>query len=434
MFTLLGRYPIFAALPAYIAGVIWRWLHLYQSHDPRAAVYSDMQIYMSAARRMSIPGYELTPIDVTHPPATSWLFAQFYQLDPTFYKLMILQFVVAALIPVALAALAWVAFDQVCAAWAMAVSSGYYYHLEYADFFLSEVYIMLLVPTIMVLYLCAVHAKRLRNTVLLGILTGVCFFVAMAFKTTVGPAILGFCLVHWLLTTGISRRVKAIAGVTTVLAAIPGMIMVSLRCTKANQDNFCVISNKAAADFLLGHYGRIESLKWTDSQFGNPSAHQHGYEHVAQVGFSLTDSKQNMATAWDWIMSNKTEALVLSVQHIFDVYSVNAPWPVIWTPEWPTAQGVMYLFTLFVIWPACLLLFDIAWSNGLVRMFQSMEFALFSVTFGVMLAVFIASGEPRYRLPFDCVFIILGVQFYRRMVAQHAPWLARRFRRQASVG
>src|SRR5690606_6516786 len=138
MFTLLGRYPIFAALPAYIAGVIWRWLHLYQSHDPRAAVYSDMQIYMSAARRMSIPGYELTPIDVTHPPATSWLFAQFYQLDPTFYKLMILQFVVAALIPVALAALAWVAFDQVCAAWAMAVSSGYYYHLEYAGFFLSE--------------------------------------------------------------------------------------------------------------------------------------------------------------------------------------------------------------------------------------------------------------------------------------------------------
>jgi hypothetical protein len=434
MLALLSRYPIIAALPAYIGGVLWRWLHLYRSHDPRAAVYSDMQVYINAARKLAIEGYQLGPLDVTHPPATSWLFAQLYQLDPTFYKLMILQFVVSALIPLALAALAWVAFDQVCAAWAMAISSGYYYHVEYAGFFLSEVYMMLLIPVIMALYLLAVRSKRWSNTVVFGVLAGVCFFVAMSFKTVAGPAIFGFCVVHWLFTTGIKRRVKTIALVTTGLAAIPGMLMVSKRCTEANRGKFCVNSNKSAADFLLGHYDRIESLKWTDSQFGNPSAQQHGYEHVAQVGFSITDSEQNLATAWDWIMTNKVEALVLSVQHIFDLYSVNAPWPVIWTPEWPTAQAVMYLFMMLIIWPACLLLFDMARSSGPVRMFQSIEFALFSVTFGVMLAVFIATGEPRYRLPFDCVFIILGVQFYRRMLARHGWRLSGGFGRRRRLG
>src|SRR5690606_23697062 len=115
----------------------------------------------------------------------------------------------------------------------------------------------------------------------------------------------------------------------------------------------------------------------------------------------------------------KDEALVLSVQHVFDLFNSNVPWPTIWTPEWPTAQAIVYLFFGLVLFPAVLLLFDMTRFAGFAAVFRSIEFALTSVLFGMMLAVFITTGEPRYRLPFDCVFIVLAVQFYRRVLSRH---------------
>jgi hypothetical protein len=118
---------------------------------------------------------------------------------------------------------------------------------------------------------------------------------------------------------------------------------------------------------------------------------------------------------------NKLDAAVLSVQHVFDLFSSNAPWPVIWSEEWATAQAHQYAFIIFLLWPCMLLCFDLARCYGLVALLRSKEFMLLSVVFGVSLAVFIATGEPRYRLPFDCVFIVVGVQFYRRLAARHLP-------------
>lgn len=416
----LGRFPLVAALPAYIAGVIWRVLHVYNTHDPRSTVYSDMHVYISTARRISNEAYKMVPIDVTHPPATSWLFSQFYLADPSFYSLMQFQVLISALIPLAVGFLAWVAFDQKAAAWSMAASSGYYYYVEYAGFFLSEIYMMFLIPLIMALYLVAVKAKTMPATIAWAALTGSVLFIAIAFKTVAAPAILGFCGVHWLLTRGPSLRVKTAALATTFVATLPGLYVISQRCTLANRNKFCLGSNKTAADFLLGHYDRIHSLKWTDSQFGSPASQQHGYEHVPQVWFSITDSKQNFETAWDWVTSSPDKALVLSVQHIFDLMTPNAPWPTIWTAEWPLAQAVSYIFVMVAAYPACLLLFDIIRSSGVLGLLRSTEFAILSVLFGVMLGVFIATGEARYRLPYDCVFIVLSVQFYRRMFARRS--------------
>ena len=184
----------------------------------------------------------------------------------------------------------------------------------------------------------------------------------------------------------------------------------------------CAGSNKTAGDFLLGHYGRIHSVQWSDSKFGSPAAQQHGYTDVPRVGFSITDGEKNATVAWDWVRANKLDAAVLSVQHVFDLFSSNAPWPVIWSSEWATAQAHQYIFVVFLIWPCLLLCFDLARCYGVVALLRSKEFILLSVVFGVMLAVFIATGEPRYRLPFDCVFIIVGVQFYRRLAARHLPF------------
>lgn len=429
---LLGRYPIVAALPAYVAGVVWRFQHVFATHDPRAAVYSDMAVYISIARRIADPSYQLRPLDVTHPPGCSWMFSQFYQADPSYFSLMLFQILVSALIPLSVGFLAWVAFDQKSAAWCVAVSSGYYYYVEYAGFFLSEIYMMFLIPLVMALYLLAANAKKLSGTLLWAVFAGAVLFIAIAFKTVAIPAVFGFCAVHWLFTRGPSFRAKTIAFATTFLATVPGLYVISHRCTHANEGRFCLGSNKSASDFLLGHYDRIHSLKWTDSQFGSPGSQYHGYEQVPQVWFSITDSQQNSATAWEWIGKSPGKALVLSVQHIFDLLAPNAPWPTIWSPEWPIAQAYSYVFLLCLMYPAGLLLFDIIRSSGPRALLHSIEFAVLSILFGVMLGVFIATGESRYRLPYDCVFIILGVQFYRRVLTRRG-WLVNKLRPLAAT-
>src|SRR5690606_9327553 len=172
--------------------------------------------------------------------------------------------IVSCLIPLAVGALAWVAFDQKAAAWSVAISSGYYYYVEYGGFFLSEIYVMLLVPATMALYLLSVRARRSQLTLLYAALAGLLFFIAVAFKTQVALAILGFCGIHWLLTDGASRRIKTLALGTFCLAAIPGLAIIGSRCTTANRGKFCLTSNKTAADFLLGHYDRIHSIRWAD--------------------------------------------------------------------------------------------------------------------------------------------------------------------------
>ncbi len=423
--ALVGRFPLLAALPVYVWGVVWRVQHVFVRHDPRSTVFSDMGMYVGIARRLADPSYVMTKYDVTHPPATSWLFSQFYQRDASFFELMLLQIVVASLIPLAVGWLACVAFDRRSAAWAVVVSSCYFNYVEFAGFFLAEVYMMLLIPLCMASYLVAVSTPSLARRLGFAILGGLLFLVAVAFKTVAGPALAGFFAVHWLFTTG-ARKPKTLALAVMVVSTLPGLAVIGQRCTQANGGQFCLPSNKSAADFLLGHYDRVASIQWTDATFGSPSALQHGYSASPKVPFSITDHEQNMEAAWQWIGEHKLEAAVLSVQHVFDMFAPNAPWPTIWTGEWPVAQAQMYLFVIFLIWPSMLLLFDIGTVNGPMAMLRSTECALASVLVGVSLGVFIATGEPRYRLPFDCVFIVLGVQFYRRMLARHGWRLFRR--------
>jgi len=422
---LVARFPLLAALPFYVFGVFWRWQHVFVRHDPRNTVFSDMGMYVSIARRLADPSYVMTKYDVTHPPATSWLFAQFYARDASFFELTVLQVVVASLIPLAVGWLAWAAFDRRCAAWSIAISSCYFNHIEFAGFFLAEVYMMLLIPACMASYLVAVSATSVVRRVGFAILAGMLFVIAISFKTVAGPALAGFWAVHWLFTSG-SRKPKTWVLAVTTLTSLPGLALMGKRCATANEGKFCLPSNKSAADFLLGHYDRVASIQWTDATFGSPAAVQHGYSYSPRVPFSITDHEQNMRTAWQWIDDHKLESAVLSVQHVFDMFAPNAPWPTIWTPEWPLAQAQTYLFVMFLIWPSMLLLFDIGTINGPLAMLRSMETALAAVLLGVSLGVFIATGEPRYRLPFDCVFIVLGVQFYRRMLVRHGWRLFRR--------
>ena len=60
------------------------------------------------------------------------------------------------------------------------------------------------------------------------------------------------------------------------------------------------------------------------------------------------------------------------------------------------------------------LCFDLVRQHGFRKFLASRELLLLSPLFGIVLAAFIATGEPRYRVPFDGFLMILAVELYRR--------------------
>jgi hypothetical protein len=168
------------ALVAYALGVWWRVKYITVWHDPRKFVYSDMKMYFDLGIRLAKPNYVPKVNDVTHPPGVSELIAFFAERDgerlgilgnkgfveelsklaldgKALGGLVQLQLVLAILVPLAVGFLGWVAFGRRTALIAIAVSSLYYPFVEYGGYFLAEIYMMVLAPLVVGLYLLAVR-------------------------------------------------------------------------------------------------------------------------------------------------------------------------------------------------------------------------------------------------------------------------------------
>lgn len=411
----LSRLDI-GTIVAFLVGVLWRCLHILKFHDLRSHADSDMRMYLNLAKKFATPGFVPKIDDITHPPATAMLFSWFYRHDESYQSLIYFQTVVTCLVPLAVAAFALSVFDRRTAKWALIVSSLYFPFIDYGGYFLSEVYMILLNPLTAALFVAAAKQKSIRRVIAVGLVAGIAFWVSMAFKMVAFPAMLGFCALYWLFSPDASRKFKTIAVLTVFLGATPGTIALSARCTKANEGHFCLVSNKSPADFLLGHFGRIQGVAWKvpgyNVSFGNPCAYQRGYRETPVVNFKLTDGAQNSATAWKWIGGHPFEALVLSCEHVYDTFCGGLPWPSIADAVWPLSESFHFLFLVFLLVPSLAQCLDVIRRDGFRKFLASRELLVLSLIFGLLAAVFAATGEPRYRIPYDSVFILLAVRFY----------------------
>jgi hypothetical protein len=418
------------ALVAYGIGAYWRVKYILKWHDPRKFVYSDMKLYWDLGHRLAKEGYQPKPSDVTHPPGLTELIAWFVRRDPEgvekLQTLVNIQLGLSLLIPLCVGFFAWTAFGKRTAYAAIAIASLYYPFIEYGGYFLAEIYMLFLVPLVLGTYLLAVKivAKSTTKHWVIGLgvaaLCGFFFFLTLAMKMVAAPAVMAFFGIHFLFTQGPARKFRAAVLAVVFLAAAPGTKAVSDRCTTANEGKFCFGSNKAGADFLLGHYGRIQGISWKPKQgayysFGNPSAYQHGYRDVPEVPFGLFDSKANEELAWQWIRKNPTQAVVLSPEHINDSFVGAMPWPAYATNFWLGAMVAQYIFMLFMLFPTGIHFMDIARKKGVMGVLKSQELAVIAPIFGVCVAVAIATGEIRYRTSWDACFIIVCVEFYRQL-------------------
>jgi 4-amino-4-deoxy-L-arabinose transferase-like glycosyltransferase len=384
-----------------------------------------MSLYVGLAKRFTRPGYKLSPNDITHPPGATVVFSWLYRHDNTMMSMVWFQFVVCALVPLSVALLAWSLFGKQNAKVALAVTSLYFPFIEYGGFFLAEIQMIALIPLSLALLVLAAKRKRMIAVVLVSVVAGLVFSWAVALKalSLVAGATGGFVfLCFW---RGAPIKKKAVVAVTLALAVIPVSLWLSERCTTANEGRFCYSNNKNAADVLLGHYGRVQSITWKNPKggtftFGNPSDYQHNYTEKPVLNFGMTDSKANADEAKRWIKAHPGQAAVLTLNHVFDMYTTSA-WPSAATKEWQIMTVYQYLFIVFVFFPACMRIVDLLRRHGLRALLGSDEAVTLAPFAGLVAAVMISTGEPRYRIPFDSLFIVVAIEFFRRWRRDREP-------------
>lgn len=416
------RHPALGVLLVYILGIALRVNYTLTVHPPDAYVSSDMALYVSLARRLSGSDAPLMPWDVTHPLGYPALLAFLISGGGSLARAADVHLIVSCLVPLAVGLLGLCAFGRRTGLAAVAFASLYFPFIEYGALFLSEIHFIFWMALAFAAFFGAREAQRRGLSLLLSAAGGLALSFAIALKSVALLGGLAFFAVDFLVRlvprpTGATSRLSrlrpwllraAVAG----LAAAPLLVGLARVCTRANRGHFCVTGNKVGSDFLLGHYGPIADIAWApdeghDFQFGSPSSYLRHYERHVRVPFPMTDNAANSAEAWRWIFAHPFEGLVLSLDHVYDTFFGVTMWPSFNTGAWTYANLSQYAFVLLLFIPAVLACARIA-KRGAWAFVTSRTALVLSPILALAITVAIATGEVRYRIPFDIFFIAIA--------------------------
>jgi Dolichyl-phosphate-mannose-protein mannosyltransferase len=411
---------------AFAWGVAIRVDYVLRSHRPQDFIYSDMEFYLQVARRLAENTYPLGPWDVTHPLAFPALLAQLLKLDPSLSLASYVQLAFSLLVPLAAGLLGAAAFGRRTGLAMIGFASLYWPYIDYGGFFLSEVHFIFWLALAFAGLLGAKRASTPLKAGAASVVAGLALSIASAFKSVAIPAALCFFAVDGLAAL-LARSTPATAsradprastlverlsgvilrGTVTLLCTLPVLAPLARTCTRANAGKFCVTGNKVGADFLLGHYGRIGGIHWNDNyQFGSPGAYLRHYTEVSQVPFALTDSPANAAEAWRWIAKHPIDSLVLSLDHVYDAFFGVGAWPSYATRGWRGAHLSQYAFLVLLFLPT-MYVCERLLRRGLRDVVASRSLLVLSPIAALAVTVAIATGEVRYRIPFDLFFMVV---------------------------
>jgi hypothetical protein len=106
----------------------------------------------------------------------------------------------------------------------------------------------------------------------------------------------------------------------------------------------------------------------------------------------------------------------LTGQHVHDLFFVGPSWPTVESKFWVIGTTSHYAFLLLVLFPASVRCIDLLRKLGLRGFLASTESLLLAPVLGLIFSAAIATGEPRYRIPFDTFFFLVAIQFFRSLV------------------
>jgi hypothetical protein len=416
---------------AYVLGLAARAQYVLVLHHPRHFVVSDAANLMAIARRLITTPETQQISDTIWPPGASALLALWTRLDVTLGAAAWLQLLLSLLVPLLVAhATSVVAGPAAC--WlALIAASLHFGFVHYAGFVLSEQLFQLAVSLALWSSLLALRAgeaalasassprERLRLA-LLGAAPGAAWALATSLRPNALPvAVLTAATLSWCWWRQRDRRAPwLIAG--GALALVIGLAPLAARCTRLSSA-FCPVSNNVAMNMVLGQAGEVMGLYFKnpahpelDSGWVPPALLQHGYTRTRDVPFSIYDTREAFAWFVQRFFSAPGAFLLRALGNALDLFRFE---------YWPDDPGGLnrrfvtvakQLFFLGVLAP------------GLLAAVASLRRALCSrapspsLVFVAVLPLalcFVAAlslGEPRYRIPFDGIFILLAAALYAR--------------------
>lgn len=414
-----------AALAVYTSGVIVRCFYIFKWHRAMDYVYSDMEMYLRAATDFCNPRFVSSINETVHPPGARFLFGTLRWLEqvlwpnyePSMTLVPVAQFVLSILVPLLLAGTAWELFGRRTALFMLVLASLYFPFFDYAGYLLSEgPFLFALVCSFFLL------VRSLRTTgqaaIWYGAGAGVMLGCAAALKTVALPAAL---LV--LLALGAMGWKYRLPLVRPLVAAVAGLLLIliplAVRGPRLSGGRFCLIANDASRNILLGHYGRIRGIKFTDPArrsnivFISPATHPKGYQHVVDVPAGAYESAKLIDLALRWVREHPGEALMLSFEHMFDLAFGTLPWP---SSENPRLRNYVdlfhYLFLIFVLLPVATHVCHHL--RPLLRLEPELcaDLLVLAPVLALAVVAFLSLGEPRYRVPFDGFLLLLAARYY----------------------
>jgi hypothetical protein len=422
----LTRNPLFWVTPVYLCGVLLRVLYTLRIQPPENFIYSDMGLYVSRARRLAL-GEPLMSYDVSQGLGYPALLAFLDPGNGSLTRAVAVQILMSCLLPIIIGLLAAAIYGRRTGLLAVVFASLYFPIIEYGALFLSEIGLIFFLPVAFAGFFAARRARRRGVALALAAGGGLALSLAITFKATALPAAFLFFAADGL-ATALARggdgsrpsllvRLKPWALRCTViaLAMTPVLGVMSKVCTRAN-GRFCVTGKEMGHDFLLGHYGRVADIEWKNEsrdvfRFGSPGALLRHYDIHAKVPFSISDGPVNRVEAFRWIAAHPGEAIVLSLDHVYDTLFGSSIWSTFNGPQWPFAHLSQYIFIALLFVPtilACAVVLRRGWRATLT---SQTALALAPIA-ALLITVMIATGEVRYRIPFDCFFIAIACAYF----------------------
>ena len=416
---------LWAAL-VYACGIGIRLIYTLSLQRPENFIYSDMGLYVGLARRM-VAQVPLSRPDVTHPLGYATLLSVLMSSTYDLGRAVSFQLVICCLVPLAVGALGLAAYGRRTGLLAVVFTSLYFSFIEYGALFLSEIHFIFWLTLAFAGFFGARRVRRRAIAIALALGGGVALSIATSLKSVALPAAFVFFLADGIAAVLARPRDGAPASlfarlkpwlvrcVLVAVAAAPLLGALARVCTRANDGKFCVTGNKAGSDFLLGHYGRIADIEWRTEghdqfRFGSPGALLRHYDDHVTVHFSMTDNAANAAEAWRWIGKHPGEAIVLSLDHVYDTFFGSSAWPTFNSGSWPFGNLSQYVFIVFLLIPTVLACARLVKRGPRATLTSQTALALAPIA-ALTLTVMIATGEVRYRIPFDVFFIVIACAY-----------------------
>jgi len=363
------------------------------------------------------------PPGIFHPPGGFFYYNFLHWVDPSWNVAIFTQLVVYSLITILVYLIARRLYDEITAFIALALCSIWYPYLDFASYFLSENPYAFALLLSMWLQIVSLTSRSNRRVWCFGLAAGISWGVAFSLKTSVLGSVLllwaVLCLYYW------RHRQQRI--ITSIWVGILGMMFIitplSYRCTKVNDGKFCLGAANFSGCMLLGHFGDVATIEWTNPDSGdikslsNLTNMDRGSERIVNLDFWFSESSRNLKLAWSWTKQHPFQSLWDSLSSVGYLFSWDVSYPTRYTWFRPIASAYMKIFTFIILLPACAYLFRRRSAIFSLNSSSIAEALLAAPVLGLMGTVFLVNvTEIRYRIPFDGLMIILAARFYANLL------------------